>query len=94
MASDVGEIYIGRKPTMNYVLATVLQFNQGKNQVIIKARGKSISKAVDVAEITRNRFLQNVVEVDDVKIGTESLGGGESEERNVSVIEITLKRVA
>ncbi len=78
---------------MNYVLATVLQFNQGKNSVIIKARGKSISKAVDVAEITRNRFLQGSVAVDNVKIDTETIGGGEGEERNVSVIEITLKRV-
>ncbi len=79
---------------MNYVLATVLQFNQGKNSVIIKARGKSISKAVDVAEITKNRFLQDAVEVSNVTIGTETLTGGEGGERNVSLIEITLKRTS
>ena len=61
--SETGEgkmeniVYIGRKPTMNYVLAVVTQFNNGMREVTIKARGNSISRAVDVKEIVVNRFL-------------------------------------
>ncbi|EMR74516.1 archaeal DNA-binding protein, partial [Thermoplasmatales archaeon SCGC AB-540-F20] len=54
--TDENVIYVGRKPPMSYVLAIVTQFNSGSDEVIIKARGKSISTAVDAAEITRNRF--------------------------------------
>jgi len=83
-------IFIGKKPTMNYVLAVVTQFNSGTSELAIKARGRSISKAVDVAEIVRNRFLPDV-KVSDIKISTEKLT---SEERtsNVSSIEIFLAK--
>ena len=83
-------VFIGKKPSMNYVLAVVTQFNSGAQKVMIKARGRAISKAVDVAEIVRNRFLAASA-VDTVKIGTEKV---EDEEReggiNVSWIEIAL----
>ncbi len=85
-------VFIGRKPSMNYVLAVVTQFNTGTRIVTIKARGRAISKAVDVAEIVRNRFLSDAT-VDDIKIGTENV---EDEDReggvNVSWIEIVLLR--
>jgi DNA-binding protein len=84
-------VLVGNKPTMNYVLATVIQFNQGADKVVIKARGRSISKAVDAAEIVKTRFLANQVEITDVKIGTEKVGEGE-QARNVSTIEITLEK--
>lgn len=84
-------VLVGMKPTMNYVISTVLQFNEGADKVILKARGRSISKAVDAAEITRLRFLADQVEVGDVKIGTDKVGEGETI-RNVSTIEITLVR--
>lgn len=92
-AGPVGEnvVLVGNKPTMNYVLATVIQFNQGASKVSIKARGKAISKAVDAAQITQSRFLQGQVEVKDVKIGTERVGEP-GQERNVSTIEIVLAR--
>ncbi len=91
----VGEnvVLVGNKPTMNYVLATVIQFNQGANKVVIKARGRAISKAVDAAEIVKTRFLVNQVDITDVKIDTERVGEGE-QARNVSTIEITLERKA
>ena len=84
-------VYIGKKPTMNYVLAVATQANSGVNEIVIKARGKSISKAVDVAEIVRNRFVQDLT-VDDIKITTEVLEGEEGRESNVSSIEIFLKK--
>lgn len=87
MAED-NVVYIGNKPVMNYVLAVVTQFNNGASEVVIKARGRAISRAVDVAEIIRNRFLTNL-KVKDIKISTETLQSGE-ERANVSAIEIML----
>jgi DNA-binding protein len=85
-------VFIGRKPSMNYVLAVVTQFNTGANIVTIKARGRAISKAVDVAEIVRHRFLTSTT-VEDITIGTENV---EDEDReggiNVSWIEIVLDK--
>jgi len=81
-------VFIGIKPVMNYVLAVITQFNEGAGEVTLKARGKAISRAVDVAEIVRNRFLQGLA-VRDIKIGTEEIQA-ESGTINVSTIEIML----
>jgi len=88
--SSEGVILVGQKQTPNYVLATVTQFSQGVTRVIIKARGRAISKAVDTAEMVK-RFLQNKVEVKDVKIGSEEVGEP-GKKRRVSTIEIVLER--
>ena len=75
---------------MSYVLAIVTQFNtSGSDEVIIKARGQAISRAVDAAEIARNRFVTDA-EIKDIKIGTETLPREEGGTTNVSSIEITL----
>jgi len=90
MAED-NTVYIGKKPTMNYVLAVVTQFNNGSNEVIIKARGRAISRAVDVAEIVRHRFIQGTnykaINITTEQVPTE--GGGTA---NVSSIEIYLSK--
>lgn len=83
-------VFIGIKPVMNYVLAVITQFNMGSGDVILKARGKAISRAVDVAEITRNRFLQGL-QVQNILIGTEEVQG-ERGATNVSTVEIVLGR--
>ncbi len=88
--TDENVIYIGRKAPMNYVLAVVTQFNSGSDEVIIKARGRSISTAVDTAEIVRNRFVTDA-KLKDIKIGTESITyEEEGRTSNVSSIEIIL----
>jgi DNA-binding protein len=88
MDDDV--IYVGRKPPMSYVLAVVTQFNgNGSKDVILKARGRSISTAVDTAEIVRNRFITNA-KVKDITIGTETVTNEEGRDSNVSSIEISL----
>ncbi len=89
--TEENTVYIGKKPTMNYVLAVVTQFNSGSKEVVVKARGKSISKAVDVAEIVKNRFV-NDAKVSDIKISTEELEGEEGRTANVSSIEIFMNR--
>jgi len=90
MAED-SIIYVGNKPVMNYVLATVTQFNEGVNKVTVKARGRAISRAVDASEVVRNRFMPDV-KVDDIRISTEEMTGEKGEKFNVSSIEIFLSR--
>jgi len=83
-------IFVGQKPPMAYVLAVVTQFNgNGSKDVIIKARGRSISTAVDTAEIVRNRFLTNA-KIKEIKIGTETVTNEEGRNKNISSIEISL----
>lgn len=83
-------IYVGNKPVMNYVLACVTQLNQTDMQeIVIKARGRAISRAVDVAEILRNRFMSSV-DVKDIKISTEQINTAEGGTANVSAVEISL----
>ncbi|RLE64663.1 MAG: DNA-binding protein [Thermoprotei archaeon] len=90
MSSEEGVILIGRKPTANYVLAAVTQFSQGSKRVVLKARGRSITKAVNTAEIVR-RFLQGQVEVVKCETGSETVGEP-GKERTVSTIEIVLEK--
>ena len=84
-------VYIGKKPTMNYVVAVVSQFHVGAGIVVIKARGKSISRAVDIAEIVRNRFVTDA-KVREIRIATEQLPGEDGRTSNVSSIEIHLAK--
>jgi DNA-binding protein len=89
--NDENVIYVGSKPPMSYVLAVVTQFNGGSDEVIIKARGRAISRAVDTAEIVRNRFITDA-QVEDIKISTESMSNEEGRTSNVSSIEIYLNK--
>ncbi len=86
---DENIIYVGNKPPMSYVLAIVTQFNGGSDEVIIKARGRAISRAVDAAEITKNRFVTDA-KIKGIIIDTESITNEEGRNSNVSSIEITL----
>ena len=88
---DENVIYVGRESPMSYVLAVVTQFNSGSNEVVIKARGRAISRAVDAAEITRNRFVTDA-KIKEIKIGTESITNEEGRSSNVSSIEISLSK--
>lgn len=84
-------IFVGSKPVMNYVLAVVTQFNEGSDSVIIRARGKAISRAVDCAEIVKNRFVSGSI-VKDIQISTEEIDNYNNEKTNVSVIEISIEK--
>lgn len=82
-------VYVGSKPVMNYVLAVVTQFRAGTPEVVLKARGKAISRAVDAAEIVRHKFMTGA-EVRGIRIATERLADEAGQETNVSSIEIRL----
>ena len=92
MSEEQNVVYIGRKPVMSYVLAVITHFNMpDAKDVVLKARGMSITTAVDVAEITRRRFM-DTLKVDKIEIGTEEMKQEDGRMRGVSFIEITLKR--
>jgi len=89
---DENVVYIGGKPFMNYVTAVVMQFTtKGAREVTVKARGKFIARAVDVAEICIKRFLkERNVAVKDIGIDSEEFDSREGRKVNVSTIDITL----
>jgi DNA-binding protein len=94
LSRELNVVYIGRKPTMSYVLAIITSFTgSDAKEVTLKARGQAITTAVDVAEITRRRFMKEL-NVGKITIGTEEMPPreGEGGARNVSTIEITLTR--
>lgn len=78
---------------MSYVLAVVTQL-ASQQEVYVKARGQSISKAVDTVEIVRNRFVPEL-KVTGIKIGTDKIeidNSGKKENINVSRIEIAVRK--
>ncbi len=91
--SENNSVLIGRKPVMNYVLACITLFHGGANEIMVKARGRAISRAVDVVEVVRRRFMPDV-KVQKIGIGTDQLSPFEEggSPTNVSTIEITLAK--
>jgi DNA-binding protein len=93
-SKDDNVIFIGTKPFMNYVTGAVMQFTtKDSEEVVIKARGNFISRAVNVAEVVRKKFLKEKnLQIKDIKIDSEELTNKEGKKMNVSTIEITLKK--
>ncbi len=92
MSGESNVVYIGRKPAMSYVMAVITSYTgSDAKDVTLKARGRSITTAVDVAEITRRKFMKEL-NVGKITIGTEEIQQEEGGTRNVSTIEITLTR--
>ena len=90
---DSNNIFIGGKPFMNYVTGVVMQFTtKNASEVVVKARGKFISRAVDVSEVAAKRFLTGSAEVKDIKIDSEEFQNKEGKQVRVSTIEITLSK--
>jgi len=84
-------VFIGRKPVMNYVVACITFFNAGEKQIVVKARGRAISRAVDTVELLRRAFVKDV-DLKKINIGTEEVTREEGRKSNVSTIEITLAK--
>jgi len=94
MAEKSGVVFVGSKPPMNYVLAIITSLSASDaKEITLKARGRAITTAVDVAEITRSRFIKDL-KVSKISIGTEELAAreGENRSRMVSTMEITLTK--
>jgi DNA-binding protein len=84
-------ILVGKKPTTNYVIATVMAFNAGVKKVVLKARGAAISKAVSTAVMVRDRFLPGKVQIRDVKLLSDKVQGQAGRERTVAAVEIVVE---
>ncbi|OYT49907.1 DNA-binding protein Alba [Candidatus Bathyarchaeota archaeon ex4484_231] len=82
-------VLVGQKPVMKYVVACLTSFNSGVKKVVVKARGRAITRAVDTAELLRRAFLKDV-EIEDISIGTEELSRPDRPKSNVSTMEIVL----
>lgn len=90
MSREPNTVFIGRKPPMNYVLAVITSFNSGNaKDITLKARGRAITTAVDVAEIVKRRFIKDL-QITSVVTGTEEIQTEEGGKRTVSTIEIKL----
>lgn len=89
MENDI--IFVGKKPIMSYVMAILTHLNSGNNQVIIKARGSTISAAVDISQVTMHKFMKDL-KIANLEIGTEELSDKDGKKRNVSFISIEMKR--
>lgn len=91
---DTNIIFVGIKPFMNYVTGVVMQFQtKGRREVVVSARGKFVSKAVDVVEVARRTFLKDEnIRVKDIKISSEQFENKEGKRIFVSAIEITLTK--
>ena len=87
--ADDNVVFVGRKPSMAYVLGVITQFSQGRSEVHIRARGRAISRAVDVAEIVRRKFVSDA-QIKSIDIGTEERALEDKTKTNVSTINITL----
>ena len=91
MKSSENTILVGKKPLMAYAVGVLTQFSNGQNEVNIKARGLSISKAVDVAEIVRRKLMRDA-KIASIEIGTEEMQIDNGQKRNVSTICVKLAK--
>ena len=93
MAGDDQVVFVGSKPFMNYVTGVVMQFTtQNAPEVVVKARGKFISRAVDIAEVSTKRFLEGTVAIKSIKVDSEEFENKEGKKVRVSTMEITLSK--
>jgi DNA-binding protein len=88
---DDNVIYVGKKGVMNYVMAAITQINKGEKEIHVKARGRSISKAVDVVQLLKNRF-ETSMQIKDIEIDTEEVEADEGGKINVSTIDIVVAK--
>ena len=90
---DDHTVFIGAKPFMNYVTGVVMQFTtQSAKEVLVKARGKFITRAVDVAEVASKRFLEGQIRIRDIKVDSEEFKNKEGRDVRVSTIDIALEK--
>ncbi len=94
MDADDNSIFVGEKPFMNYVTGVVIQFTtKNASEVIVRARGKFISRAVDISQVVINRFMQGQVRIKDIKVASEEFKNKEGKDVRVSTMDIVLEKM-
>lgn len=89
--SQTNLVRIGKKPVMNYVTACVTLFNSGNGEVMVRARGQAIEKAIDTVQMLRHSFLKDI-HLKSINVGSEDVTRFDGTRGNISTIEITLSR--
>lgn len=89
--SEPNLVRIGKKPIMNYVTACVTLFNSGNGEVMVRARGQAIEKAIDTVQMLRRGFLKDVM-IKKINLGSEDVTRFNGTRGNISIIEIILAR--
>jgi DNA-binding protein len=84
-------VFVGQRPVMNYVVACLTIFNAGEKEVVVKARGRAISRSVDAVELLRRAFVKDL-KIEGIEIGTEEITEPQGRKINVSTIEITISK--
>lgn len=84
-------VRVGKKRVMNYVVACVTLFNSGRDEIMVRARGRSIPKAVDTVEMLRRAFVKGLL-IKSVQIGSEEVPRPDGTIRSISTIEIVLRK--
>ncbi|MGQ4892067.1 MAG: DNA-binding protein Alba [Candidatus Njordarchaeia archaeon] len=89
---EIPTIFIGKKPFMRYIMAAMaIILNEKPTKIKIVARGRAISRAVDLAEVLRTRYLPGVIDIENIKISTDEIKNEESGRVDrVSTIEILM----
>jgi DNA-binding protein Alba len=87
--SEPSLVRIGKKPIMNYVTACVTLFNSGNGEVMVRARGQAIEKAIDTVQMLRRGFLKDIV-IRKINLGSEDVTRFDGSRGNISIIEIIL----
>ncbi len=92
MAEEVEDdniIFVGNKAPMNYVVAVLTEFKKN-NEVIIKARGRAISKAVETGLLVKKKFLKEA-EIIEIKVDLENIIDDKTQKpMDIPAIEIYL----
>jgi len=91
---EANQIFVGKKPPMAYVMALLTQFGSGQKEIIVKARGRAISTAIDMIEIAKNKFPDlKGIQVKEFKMGTEEVKNLDSPTMSrVSFVALTLTK--
>ena len=89
--SEPNLVRIGQKPIMNYVTACVTLFNSANGDVMVRARGQAIEKAIDTVQMLRHGFLKDIV-IKKINLGSEDVTRFNGTRGNISIIEIILSR--
>lgn len=89
--SEPNLVRIGKKPVMNYVTACVTLFNSGNGEIMVRARGQAIEKAIDTVQMLRHGFLKDVL-IKSINLGSEDVTRFDGSRGNISIIEILLIR--
>ncbi len=84
-------VRVGKKPIMNYVVACVTLFNSGAEEVMVRARGQAITKAVETVLMLRNSFIKDL-EIEEIRIGSEEVTRQDGTRGSISTIEIMLEK--